>query len=115
MLLGLVTAVALSVDLVVGTGLGLVFAAGFVLGCGWVAARVRRADLMAALVAPPLVFAAAVLVADQVVGGGSPGRFPVRQVLDLTTSLADGAPVLALGCGLAGAIVLVRRSRARRP
>lgn len=109
------TGLALTVDLLVGTGLGWVFSIGFVLGCTWVAWRVRRVDLMAALIAPPLVFAAAVLVADQAVGGSSPGRFPVRQVLDLTTSLADGAPILLAGCGVAGVVVLVRRWRDPRP
>ena len=108
-LLTLITATASTLDLLLEPGLGWVFAVGFVLGCGWVASRVRRADLLSALVVPPLVFAAALLVADETVGGGSPGHFPVRQVLDLATSLADGAPVLFFGCALAGAVVLVRR------
>jgi hypothetical protein len=114
-LLSLVTGIALVLDLLVGTGLGWAFGIGFALGCGWTAWRVRRRDLLSALVAPPLVFAAAVLVADEVVGGSSPGRFPVRQALDLATSLADGAPLLLVGCSAAGAVVLLRRSRDPRP
>lgn len=114
-LLCLVTGVALLVDLVVATGLSWLFTVGFVLGCAYVASRVRRTDDLSALVAPPLVFAAAMVVADAVVGSSSPGRFPISQVLDLATSLAVGAPVLMTGCAVAGAVVLVRRWRAPRP
>lgn len=114
-LLCLVTGVTLVVDLVVATGLSWLFTVGFVLGCAYVGSVVRRSDDLSALVAPPLVFAAAMVVADGVVGSGSPGRFPVSQVLDLATSLAVGAPVLMAGCAAAGVVVLVRRWRARRP
>jgi hypothetical protein len=110
-----VTGVALVVDLVVATGLSWLFTVGFVLGCAYVAARVRRTDDLSALVAPPLVFAAAMLVADAVVGSSSPGQFPISQVLDLATSLAVGAPVLMTGCAVAAAVVLVRRWRGPRP
>lgn len=114
-LLTLVTGLALAVDLLVSNSLGWVFGIGFTIGCGWVALRVRTSDRLAALVAPPLVFAVAVLVADQVVGGSSPGHFPFRQVLDLGTSLSDGAPMLVLGCAVAGAVLLVRQRRDQRP
>jgi hypothetical protein len=93
-------------DVVTGPGLRTVFAVCFVLGCSTATAVVRRADLRAAVVMPPLVYAALALFAVALERAGDTGSSLTRQALELATALVLGAPVLvlttALALGIAG-------------
>ncbi len=108
-------AVALSlvggiVDVVVDKQLGIVFNVAFWLGCVLVAAKIRQADLIVAVIAPPLVFAACALAALQFDGHG--GGL-LAQGVSLGTTLAFKAGALFLGELVAALIVLVRFLRMR--
>lgn len=82
----------------------------YIAACGYTAARVRPADWFAALVAPPLAFAAAVIVLAQLVpqsfGSGLLGT--AATTLEL---LAGKAKALYFGAALSAVILLVRRLR----
>jgi hypothetical protein len=113
-----VVALALSLlggawDVATGPGLRTVFAVFFVLGCAVAAAGVRRRDLRAAVVMPPLVYAALALLAGTVERAGDPGSFLTRQALELATALVLGAPVLLLATALALGIAGWRTATAR--
>lgn len=96
-------------DAVTGRGLGPVFAVTFVTGCGLAAALVHREDLMAAVVMPPLLYAVlAVVVGTFEAGGGGLIR---AQLLELTTALVLGAPVLLAATGLAAVVAVARGLR----
>jgi hypothetical protein len=102
--------VGLLLDTFTGGDLGWVFGSLFALSCVYAALQVRRSDLAAAAITPPLVFAALLLVHSLV--GGSGGLR--TQVIEAMVNLIDLAPKLWLGTGLAVTIVLVRWWRQRR-
>lgn len=108
--LTLVGAVA---DLRLGAALGWGTAAGFVLGCALAAARARHKDLVATVIAPPLVFAACLLVLLPFVPPLADGLL-TRTGLGLLAGLASGAPVLWAGTLSALAIAMVRGRRVAR-
>ncbi len=101
--------VGLLVDAVVGGGLGWIFGAFFAAASGYGALKVRRRDLAAGVIVPPLVFA--VLVGGYTLLTSSGGL--KTQVLDGAVALIDQGPQLWLGTGLALVIVLVRWRRER--
>jgi hypothetical protein len=103
------------IDIITTRSLGWGFAGAFLLVTVWTALRVVRRDLLVAVIAPPLVFAVAALLTLQLLPAASAGRWPVRQALDLATTLALGAPVLLGGTAIAGVIALARRLRPPRP
>jgi len=103
-----VTLLAAILDAIVTRSFGWLFTIGFLLGCLYVGLRVRRRELLASVVIPPLVFATTVVIAGQFLPVTSDSGWLTRQVLDLATTLALGAPVLLGGTALAGAIALGR-------
>ncbi|NHC15496.1 DUF6542 domain-containing protein [Motilibacter deserti] len=105
------------VDIAIGQKLGLAFLATFLVASVWGAARVRRSELVAAVVLPPLVFAVVAFLAGQFLGRSADGGWLMAQGLDLVSALATGAPALVAGTVLAGAVaggrlVLERRAAA---
>jgi hypothetical protein len=101
--------VGLLVDVVVGGGLGWIFGVFFAAASGYGALKVRRHDLVAGVIVPPLAFA--VLVGGYTLFTSSGGL--KTQVLDGAVALIDQGPQLWLGTGLALVIVLVRWRRER--
>lgn len=110
--LGLVGAV---IDLQTGSGLRTAFEVAFVLGTALAAALVHREDLKAAVVLAPYTYCGLAVVAGLFGHSGGSGSFLRRSVIALTDALVLHAPVLFLATGMALVIVLVRRSRYRRP
>ena len=104
-----VTLPAAILDAILTRSFGWLFTGAFLLGCVYVGSRVRRAELLGSVVVPPLVFTTAVVIAGQLLPITSDSGWLTRQVLDLATTLALGAPVLLGGTALAGGIALVRR------
>lgn len=90
-------------DLALGPHLGLGFAIVFVVACVLVALTVRVRALGTAVVLPPILFAAAQVLASR---GQTAGTRELA--LDVATSLALAAPVLFLGTAAAASIALVR-------
>jgi cation transporter-like permease len=102
------------VDVMTGPGLRTVFAVCFIAGCAFAALRVHREDLIAAVVMPPLVYAALALLAGAFSRTAAVGGLLTRQALELATSLVLGAPVLLTATGVAFAIAVVRGLAGRR-
>ena len=105
---GCIVGALLDLFLVGGPAWALV--ALYIAACGYTAARVRQADWFAALVAPPLAFAAAMIVLAQLVpqsfGSGLLGTAATTFEL-----LAGKAKALYFGTALSAVILLVRRMR----
>lgn len=103
----------LAVDLLLGTGLSLLFDVGFVLLCVTAALAVRPADFFAVAVLPPLLLLALVLIGAVV----DPGwvALPEDTVVQAVVSgLARRAGGLAAAYALVLAVLVVRlRVRAR--
>ena len=76
---------------------------------------VRRADIWAAVVIPPLAFLVAVLTAGQLTILGKSGGLLVREGALLFVSLATNAPWILGTTLVCLVIVLVRRRRAQAP
>lgn len=109
LLLAGIAAVAGVLDVLAGSSLRLIFACGLVLGALIASLLVRRRDLLMVVFAPPLVFVAASAVAV-VLGRGENGG----TLIDLATSwLVFGFPAMAIATGVAAAVWLIRRNRAR--
>lgn len=111
------------VDVVTGTGLRMMFAVCFALGCVVAAAVVHHEDLMAAAIMPPLLFVVMAAGASLVEGGGVSGSWLSRRLLDVVTTMVTSAPVLLVTTAATLSVVLarfalyrasVRRRRARR-
>ena len=104
-----VAGVAGVLDVLAGSALRLIFAAGLVLGTLLASLLVVRRDLLVIVFAPPLVFvvasAVAVLLGRGETGGG---------LIDLATSwLVYGFPAMASATAVAVVVWLVRRPRGR--
>lgn len=107
LLLAGVSAVAGLLDVLAGSALRLIFAAGLVLGTLLASLLVVRRDLLTVVFAPPLVFVAASAVAV-LLGRGKTGG----GLIDLATSwLVYGFPAMAAATGVAVVIWLIRRGR----
>jgi hypothetical protein len=96
------------IDTTVGDDLGPFFAVLFVASSLYAATQVRRADLFAAVIAPPLVFLLVVGVHEVLAPTGN-SRALIDLVGDLVSALALGAPTLWAGTAVAAAVVLLRR------
>ena len=108
-LLAGVSAVAGVLDVLAGSALRLIFAAGLVLGTLLASLLVVRRDLLTVVFAPPLVFVAASAVAV-LLGRGKTGG----GLIDLATSwLVYGFPAMATAIGVAVVVWLIRRGRGR--
>ena len=95
---------ALLIDVFTGNGIGWIFGAVFIAASGYAALQVRRADVAAAMIAPPLVFAVLV-VGDKIIS--SPGELLTKVVAGMNGLLDDG-PMLWIGSGLTVVIVAYR-------
>jgi Domain of unknown function (DUF6542) len=109
LLLAGVAAVAGLLDVLAGSALRLIFAAGLVLGTLIASLLVVRRDLLVVVFAPPLVFVVASAVAVLLGRGESGGG-----LVDLATSwLVYGFPAMATATAVGVVVWLVRRSRGR--
>lgn len=93
------TAAGIAVDLIRSDTLGWGLNAGFVAGCVAAVLLVRRGSLFTAMVQPPLVLVAGVLVATLL---GSEG------MLGTALAVVKSFPLMAIGTGAAIAIGLIR-------
>lgn len=98
-------------DVMTGTGLRRVFAAGLVLGAVVAATLVRRDGLKAAVVMPPLLHAAVALGAALAEKTGAGGPWYVREALEAATTIVLGAPALLVATGAALGVAVVRATR----
>jgi hypothetical protein len=85
---------------------GMVFGVAYVLSCGYAALQVRRRDLVAALVIPPLIFA--VLVTGRALVNPDTSPTMSARTLQVASDLATLAPAVWIGTALATVIVIVR-------
>ena len=107
LLLAGISAVAGALDVLAGSALRLIFAAGLVLGTLIASLLVVRRDLLTVVFAPPLVFLAASAVAVLLGRGRTGGG-----LIDLATSwLVYGFPAMATATAVAVVVWLVRRRR----
>jgi hypothetical protein len=98
------------IDSIVRGDLGTVFAIMFVASSVYAATQVRRRDLLAAVIVPPLVFLT-VLGVHELLSPTGKSRALIDLVGDLVSTLALNAPTLWIGTGAAAVIVLVRHRR----
>lgn len=75
------------------------------------AALVRRRNLLAAVVTPPLAYVALAMAAAAVQPDSSTSSWLLRQVFELLTALMTGAPVLIAATGGAFVIAAARTLR----
>lgn len=101
-------------DLLLGDGLGLVFAACFVLGSVLAAVAVRVGDVRATAVMPPLLYVVLCAGGAAVTTRHGAGSWPLRLVLETSTSMLAAAPALFAASALAAVTWVVRSRRARR-
>jgi hypothetical protein len=92
-------------DLMFGDSLSVGFAAMFVIASAVMAFGLRVRSLASAVIAPPLLFALATMVATKASGEVNGSK---ALAFDTATSLALSAPVLYGGTALAAAITVVR-------
>lgn len=102
--------VGLLLSVFTGGGIGWLFGGMFIASSAYAAFQVRRSDRVAAVIAPPLVFAVLVM-ADRFVGttGDALGKS-----VGALNALLDYGPMLWIGSGVAVVIVLVRAWQDRR-
>ncbi len=92
-------------DLTFGEALGVGFAAMFLIASAAMALTLRVRSLASAVIAPPLLFAAATMLAAKSSGEVEGSR---ALAMDTATSLALTAPVLFGGTALAAVVAVVR-------
>ena len=85
---------------------GTVFGLAYVLACGYAAWQVRRRDLVAAVVIPPLIFF--LLVTGRALVDPGTSHTMSARTLQVASDLATLAPFLWIGTALAVVIVIVR-------
>jgi hypothetical protein len=103
--------VALAAAAIVG-GIGLLPNLVFAVVCIFGALRIRRSDLLAAVIAPPLVYAASLVVAGFALRGKSGGLL-LNLGATLGEYLAVGAPWL-FGVTLVCLVIVIVRGRTGR-
>jgi hypothetical protein len=101
----LLMGVGVMADLTFGESLGVGFAAMFLIASAAMALTLRVRSLASAVIAPPLLFAAATMLAAKSSGEVEGSR---ALALDTATSLALSAPVLFGGTALAMVVAVVR-------
>ena len=109
-----VTVAAAFLDAVLRHGIGAITGVALVLSSAAAALTLRRSDIWAAVVMPPLAFLAALLTAGQLTVSSS-GSLLSRQALNIVTGLSLNAPWLIAATVIALVIVLVRRRRTPLP
>jgi hypothetical protein len=98
------------IDSIVGDDLGPFFAVLFVASSVYAATQVRRRDLLAAVIVPPLVFLT-ILGAHEILSPTGKSQAAIDLMGDLVSSLALNAPTLWVGTGAAAVVVFVRHRR----
>jgi len=104
------TVVAAFLDALLRDGIGVITGVALVLTSAAAALTLRRSDIWAAVVMPPLAFLAALLTAGQLTVSSS-GSLLSRQALNIVTGLSLNAPWLIAATLIALVIVMVRRRR----
>ncbi len=112
--LAVIGGVGAAVDLSIGNSLGVIFAVCFIAASGLGALGAHREDLLACVVAPPLVFLGLVLASGGLKQGSGSGSLLVRQGLEVVNDLILGAPVLLTAAAVAVIIAGVRALGSRR-
>ena len=102
---GVLLGVGAMADLAFGDSLGVGFVTMFVIVSAAMALTLRVRSLATAVIAPPLLYLGATVVAAKLSGEVEGAR---ALALDTATSLALGAPVLFGATALAGVIAVVR-------
>lgn len=101
------------IDVLTGPGLRTVFGICFIAGCIAAAAFVRRQDLLAAVVLPPLVYLLIALLASGVEIVGAAGSWFTRETLEASTALIVNAPTLIAATALAALVAGYRHMATR--
>ena len=91
----------LLIDVFTGDGVGWLFGIVFIVVSAYAAFQVRRSDIAAGVIVPPLVFAALV-VPEMIIA--SPGEL-LTKVVNGLNALLDNGPMLWIGSGLTVLIV----------
>lgn len=102
----------------VTAGFGPIFDAGFVVACLGTVLTVQRRWLVAALVAPPLLYALGAVTNGIIGGATGPGSWVLRQGANLAADLVVGAPVLVAVLAVVTVLAVLRGralSAPRRP
>ncbi|MEI6372855.1 MAG: DUF6542 domain-containing protein [Actinomycetes bacterium] len=105
-----VTVVAAFIDAFLRHGLGTITGLALIGSSAFVAMRLKRADIWAAVIMPPLAFLAAIATAGQL-SVASTGSLISRQALNIVTGLSLNAPWILAATLIALLIVLIRRHR----
>ena len=100
----------LLIDVFTGDGVGWLFGIVFIVVSAYAAFQVRRSDIAAGVIVPPLVFAALV-VPEMIIA--SPGEL-LTKVVNGLNALLDNGPMLWIGSGLTVLIVSWRVWRDRQ-
>lgn len=100
----------LLIDVFTGDGVGWLFGIVFILVSAYAALQVRRSDIAAGVIVPPLVFAALV-VPEMIIA--SPGEL-LTKVVNGLNALLDNGPMLWIGSGVTVLIVSGRVWRDRQ-
>lgn len=103
------------IDVLTGAGLRTLFSLFFIAGCVAAAALVRRHDLLATVVLPPLVYLLIALLTAAVEISGAAGSWVAREAFEAGTSLVVHAPTLVVATGLAAAVAWFRAKAGRVP
>lgn len=114
LVLAVLGGIGAALDLSTGRQLGILFAALFIGSCVVSTLAAHREDLLASVVAPPLVYVALVLVSGGASTGSRSGSLLSRQALELVNEVILGAPVLLAGTGAALLLALLRALGRRR-
>ena len=102
--------VGLQVDVFTGGGVGWIFGVVFCASCVYAALEVRASDRLAAVIAPPLVFALLMLLDNLARGSGD----VASRLINTANDLLRYGPMLWTGTALAIAVVLARTWLGRR-
>ncbi|MET7300256.1 DUF6542 domain-containing protein [Embleya sp. NPDC005575] len=92
--------------------LGFVFGLAFLISSVFVAWKVRARNWIAAIITPPIAFAATVVLVSTLLGTDTQESYLTRVGLDLITALSFKAGLLWGGTALAGIVVLIKRRAA---
>lgn len=112
--LAVIGGIGASVDLTTGSTLGIVFAACFITASGLCTLIAHREDLVACVIAPPLVFVVLVLISGGLQRGEGASSLLVRQSLEVVNELILGAPVLLTATAVTVLVSVVRALGSRR-
>jgi len=111
----IVTLLAGLADMAISGHRGGIFSVGFVVVATGSASLVRRRDLAASVIAPPLVYCVVVGLISIAGSGGSTGGLLTREGVTFATSFITGTPWLWLGSAGAAAVAWWRARKTATP